>query len=246
MNPLRLFAVALSFLTSLPMRIREVSGVELGRSIALFPLVGLVLGLALGGTERLTRGLLAPELVAVGVVALLAGLTGGLHIDGLADVFDGLAGRRGDRERMLAIMRDSRIGSLGATALFLLLLAKVFAIGAVLRSGALWPLWVFPVAGRWAVTPLMIWFRNARSDGLGQAFHRHGHSVHVVIATLLAAPIIGYAGPQAIIPAVTALITALAIGVWLNHRLGGLTGDVYGAAIELSELAFLIVAARPS
>lgn len=246
MNPLRHFAVALSFLTSLPVRIRDVSAMDLGRSIVFFPLVGLVLGLTLSGIERLTRGHLAPELVAVGIVALLASLTGGLHIDGLADVFDGLAGRRGDRERMLAIMRDSRIGSLGATALFFALLAKVFAIGAVLRSGALWPLWAFPVAGRWAVTPLVVWFRSARSEGLGQAFHSHGHSVHVVFATLFAALIIGYAGQQAILPTVAALVAALAIGVWLDRRLGGLTGDVYGAAVELSELAFLIVASRTS
>jgi adenosylcobinamide-GDP ribazoletransferase len=94
--------------------------------------VGLVLGLVLTGLAALLVGALPSTVLAVALVALLAGMTGGLHIDGLADTFDALGGGRGDRQRMLDLMRDSRIGAHGAAALVLLLMMKVFALAALL------------------------------------------------------------------------------------------------------------------
>jgi adenosylcobinamide-GDP ribazoletransferase len=241
-NPLRPFAVALTFLTRTPIKLQDVQEADLGRSITCFPAVGLVLGVVLAGAERLGRGHLSQELIAVGVIALLVALTGGLHLDGLADVFDGLAGSRGDRERMLVIMRDSRIGALGGAAMLLAILGKVFATLELQRVGTTWAIFVFPVAARWAVAPLVIFFPYARKEGLGKAFNGHGRLVHFAVATFIMGAVLAIAGLRAIAPTVAALVATLGIALWLQRRLGGLTGDVYGASIELSELTFLVVA----
>jgi adenosylcobinamide-GDP ribazoletransferase len=245
MNLLRPINVAFAFLTRLPLRSRSaVTAVELGRALLWFPLVGAALGGVLVTAERLLAGRLAHGLLAVGLVAALALLTGGLHLDGLADTFDALGGGRGDRVRMLEIMRDSRIGAHGAAALCLLLMAKVFALGETLARGQIWPLFAFPIVARWAVIPLVIFFRYARPEGLGKDFHGHGRAAHLAGATALAAALLVWIGPAAIAPALAAVGVALAFGWMLDRRLGGLTGDVYGAAIELAELAFLITASR--
>jgi adenosylcobinamide-GDP ribazoletransferase len=242
MGIFRPFAVALTFLTRTPLVVREVRDVDLGRAVAWFPAVGLVLGAALAGAGRLMHAHVSAELWATAIVTLLVALTAGLHLDGLADVFDGLGGGRGDRERTLEIMRDSRIGSFGAAAVVLVLLAKVFALIEVERRQLTWALWSFPVAARWAVCPLVICFPYARQEGLGKPFNGHARGLDLVFATCVAAAAVSLVGPSSIAPMGAALLAALCVGGWVQRRVGGLTGDVYGAAIELAELAFLIVA----
>jgi len=239
---LRPLAIALGFLTRLPVRTGPVEPRELGHALTWFPVVGVVLGAALIGAQRVLGDRLAPGLGAVALVAGLAGASGGLHLDGFADVFDALGGGRGDRRRMLAIMRDSRIGAHGAAALVLLLAAKLAAVGEVLGHGPAWAVFACPVAARWAVVPLVVWFPYVRPDGLGKAFHGHAGVGQVVGATLWCALAIGWLGTHAVVAAAIALGAALGLAVWLQRRLGGLTGDVYGAAIELAELAFVTAA----
>ena len=239
---LRTLVVAITFLTRVPITLREVRDADFGHAVAWFPLVGLMLGAVLAGAAHAGRGHVSIELLALGLVTLLAVLTGGLHLDGIADVFDGLAGGRGDRERTLALMRDSRIGAFGAAALTLVLLAKLLSIVELERRDMTWALLAFPVAARFAVCPLVVCFPYARKDGLGKAFNGHARLAHLVIATCTTSAVLALAGPHALAPALAAFATAIALAVWLQRRLGGLTGDVYGAAIELAELAFLIVA----
>ena len=143
---------------------------DLGRSVSFFPLVGLVLGFALTGLAAALAGSVAPWLVAVLLAALLAVLTGGLHLDGFADVFDALGGGRGDRARMLEIMRDSRIGAHGAAALTLLLIAKVAALAQLVERRDLLSLLAFPTIARWLVALLVVLFPYVRAEGLGRAF----------------------------------------------------------------------------
>ena len=275
---LRALAVAAGFLTRVPIATGAVSAKDLGRAVTWFPAVGAALGAVLVGTHHLLAGRLSPGLVAVAIVAVHAGLTGGLHLDGVADVFDALGGGRGRRDRMLAIMRDSRIGAHGAVAVVLLLVAKILAVvqlvdqgswqgaghGAGLDAvwghgpgdvwshrldalwghgpGAIWALYAAPVAARWAVVPIVIGFPYARPDGLGKPFHGHAGPAQLAGATAIAAIAVGWLGARAISPAIGAALAALAIALWLRRHLGGLTGDVYGAAIEAAELAFLVVA----
>lgn len=241
MRALRPLGAALGFLTRLPVAPRDLTPAELGRALGWFPAAGLVLGLAAAGAAHLA-GAREPALVAVGVVALLALLTGGLHLDGVADVADGLAGGRGDPARTLAIMRDSRIGAIGATALVLLLLAKVHAVAAVIRGGAAWPLWLAPIVARWTVVVLVARFPYARAEGLGVAFHRGVRHCDVALATALAATAVVVAGVPAAIAAAAALAVAVALALAIHRRVGGLTGDAYGAAIELAEVTVLVAA----
>ena len=127
-RPLRPLGTAFSFLTRLPVRDGADRRGGARPLDPFFPAGRRRAGRRAGGAERLLRGHLPAGLIAVGLVALSALLTGGLHLDGLADTFDALGGGRGDRARMLEIMRDSRIGAHGAGALTLLLAAKVLAV----------------------------------------------------------------------------------------------------------------------
>jgi adenosylcobinamide-GDP ribazoletransferase len=215
---------------------------DLGRSVAFFPVVGLVLGLVLAGLAALLGGALPSTVLAVLLIAALAGLTGGLHIDGLADTFDALGGGRGDRQRMLDLMRDSRIGAHGAAALVLGLLLKVFALAAVLQRRDLTLVLLFPAIGRWAVTPWIVLHPYARAEGLGRAFNGEARAREVAIATVIVAAAVLLLGPRLIAPALGALAAAALFALWLRRRLGGLTGDVYGATIELAEATALVLA----
>jgi adenosylcobinamide-GDP ribazoletransferase len=239
---IRPLGLAFGFLTRLPVPASEQPAreEELGASVAFFPLVGLALGLLLAVAGAALTRVLSPLPVAALLVALLAAITGGLHLDGVADVFDGLGGGRGDRERMLAIMRDSRIGAHGATALALVLGLKIFALAELLQAGA--PLWFAPVVSRWAVGPLIFAFPYARPAGLGRAFSGSVRPVHLLLSSLTLAAVLAFAGPGALLPAGVAAAVALGLALWIRRHLGGLTGDVYGAAIELSELACWVVA----
>jgi adenosylcobinamide-GDP ribazoletransferase len=244
-------ALAFGLLTRLPVRAEVTREEELGAAVAWFPAVGLAIGLALAAARALLEGHLAPGLIAALLIALSALVTGGLHLDGLADVFDGVGGGRGDRERMLAIMRDSRIGAHGAAALVLVLVAKVAALAELVPRGAGWALALAPLVARAAVMPLVLFFPYARAAGLGRAFHDYSRPRHLALGTACTLAVLSVAGRalsarsvvvEIAAPTLAALAVSLLIGVWLRARMGGLTGDVYGSAIELSELAFWVVA----
>jgi adenosylcobinamide-GDP ribazoletransferase len=200
-----------------------------------------VLGLALTGLAAALAGTVAPALVAVLLAALLAGLTGGLHLDGFADVFDGLAGGRGDRARTLEIMRDPRIGAQGAAALALLLIAKVATLAQVAERRDLLALLAFPTVSRWLAAVLIVGFPYVRAEGLGRAFSGEAGRAQALAATAIAVVVVGVLGTALILPALGAAAAVLAFAYWLNRRLGGLTGDVYGAAIELAEVVMLVL-----
>jgi adenosylcobinamide-GDP ribazoletransferase len=238
----RPLVAAFAFLTRLPVWSGPLRDQDLGRSVTFFPIVGLVLGLVLTGLASLVGDVLAPTLAAVVLVSLLAALTGGLHLDGLADVFDALGGARGDRQRMLDIMRDSRIGAHGAAALVLLLLAKVATVAELVARRDLAALLVFPAVARWAVTPAIVFHPYARAEGTGRAFNGEARAWEVAGATAILAVALGAVGVRLVVPAVGALATASLFALWLRRRLGGLTGDVYGASIELAEVVTLALA----
>jgi adenosylcobinamide-GDP ribazoletransferase len=238
----RALLAAFAFLTRIPVGGASTEA-DLGRSIVFFPVVGLALGGILAGTGFILAGALPATLVAVLLVALLAGLTGGLHLDGLADVFDAVGGGRGDRARMLDLMRDSRIGAHGAAALILLLVGKVLALGHALAHRDFVAIVSFPALARWAVAPAIVFVPYARPDGLGRAFKSAARARDVASATALMGLAAVVLGRRPVLGgAAGALGVVVALAVWLRRRLGGLTGDVYGAAIEIAEVAALVAA----
>jgi adenosylcobinamide-GDP ribazoletransferase len=239
----RAVAAAFAFLTRLPVWAGPLREGDLGRSVAFFPLVGLILGLVLTGLGFALQGVLAPTLLALLGVALLALMTGGLHLDGVADLFDAVGGGRGDRARMLQIMRDSRIGAHGAAALVLVLLAKVLALAQVIERRDFAAVLLFPTIGRWAVVPAIVLLPYARPEGLGRAFNGEARARELVIATVLLAVAVAALGLRLAVPAAAAGLVVMLFGSWLRWRLGGLTGDAYGAAVELGEVTALFVTA---
>lgn len=237
LEPVRL---AFAFLTRLPLPPGDAQPAQLGAAVAWFPLVGALLGAAQWLGYAALSPWLDPMFLGLLLVTLGALLTGALHLDGLADVFDGLGGGRGDRTRMLEIMRDPRIGAHGACALVLLLIGKFLASAELCGRGHWQPLMAAPVCARFAAVLLIRLFPYARAEGLGRAFHDHSRARHVLFAMLLSALALAWIGPPALGLLAVALISALLLASWVQRRIGGLTGDAYGAAIELAELSLLL------
>jgi adenosylcobinamide-GDP ribazoletransferase len=243
MRPLADVRLAFRFLTWLPVGNGTLAAGDLGRSCAWFPLPGAVMGLAVAAVAHAAGGRVPPAVAGVLAAAALAWLSGGLHLDGVADLFDGLSGGHGDRERTLAIMRDGRIGAHGAAALVLVLLAKAAALAELVARGEPWAIVAAPAVARFAAVPLVVWFPYARPDGLGKAFHGTAGGREIAIAAVLAGAAVAPGAPASVWSTAAALVAAGALALAVRRRLGGLTGDVYGAAIELAELTFLLVAA---
>jgi adenosylcobinamide-GDP ribazoletransferase len=206
-----------------------------------FSLVGFLLGLITCILPWIL-GPFVPSLVlsALVIVALVA-LTGGLHLDGLMDTFDGVFGRA-DLDRKLEIMRDSRVGSFGVLGALCVLLLK-FALFASLGVSLLVPaLLIVPAVARWAMILAARIFPNARITGLGAAFRQTVTIPHLVLAaliSLLVALIFGHL--VGLFVWCGASVVAIAIGAGFSRQLGGLTGDVYGAIIEITEVIALLL-----
>ena len=233
--------VALEFLTVL--RLRPLPRIEAGtvaRSQAYFPLIGALLGLALVAADKvLTRGL-PPAAVAALMAAMLAALTGGLHLDGLMDSADGLFGGA-SREERLAIMRDAHVGSFGLLALVCLLLLRWSAFASLAAPGRLGSLMLAPVLSRWGMVLAIAAFPYARPLGLGRGWREAAWPVALPLATLMAlAAALLLFGLGGLAPLALAGVLALALGLYAQGRLGGLTGDVYGAILEVTEVAVLL------
>jgi adenosylcobinamide-GDP ribazoletransferase len=232
--------LAVRYLTVLPISRRVHAGLaDLGAAAPWFPVVGAALGLGLAAVDAVGGRLFPPLLAGLLTVTAWKLATGGLHLDGLADCLDGLAGR--DPAERRAIMRDSRIGAFGAIGLILFLLLELAAV-TELPGGVRWrALVAAPVIGR--ATPALLGrlFPPARPDGQGAAFHaglgRHAAPVALGLAGLAAAVLLGGPGLMALAAGAG---TAVAVGAFLARRVGGVTGDVLGAGVELAELAALL------
>jgi adenosylcobinamide-GDP ribazoletransferase len=232
--------LAARYLTILPVPGREDRGEgALGRAAVWFPVVGLGIGCALAAGERGVSVAFPPLLGALLVVTAWKLASGGLHLDGLADCFDGLVGR--DAEHRLAIMRDSRIGAFGAVGLILFLLLEIAAV-AELEPSLRWrALIAAPVIAR-AVPPVLVCcFRGARPDGHDATF-RSGVSGPAAAGALALAAVVavGVLGTTGLVVAALATAVALGVGAFMSRRLGGITGDVHGAAVETAELVVLV------
>ncbi len=253
MNSLRL---ALSFLTTIPVRTTERRPGALGGAAMWFPFVGFFLGLLLAGLHLLLSQIFPSLLVAALTVGAWAALTGGLHLDGLADCCDGLLATASP-ERRLEIMRDPRLGAFGGLGLTLFLIMKILAVASLPYLGVLqlpllaglpnthFPVGPFVVAtsvSRWLILPVALQ-PQARLGGLGADFAQGLTPPVLILAALVpgAFLIAGMLGAWNVLAALT-LAHLLALGIIrvARARLGGVTGDVLGLTVELSELVVLL------
>jgi adenosylcobinamide-GDP ribazoletransferase len=236
--------IAIGFLTRIPAGAGTYADRSFGRALAWFPFIGCCLGALLLLAHFLLSDWLPLSVIAVSLVALWAALTGGLHLDGLADSFDGFSGGRGQPARILEIMRDSHIGAHGAAALSLFCIAKVAAVFELLSQGDEPLLLACPALARFGVVALMLAFPYAREQGLGTTFRSQVRWLDLALGSLPLCAALLWLGTASLAPAFACMAVMLLVAGFVNRRLGGLTGDIYGAAIELGELAFLIAAAR--
>lgn len=216
------------------------------RALPWFPAVGLLLGALLLPVAWLAGQFWGAFVVAALLVVSWAVLTGGLHLDGLSDTFDGVMSWR-PRARKLEIMKDSRIGAMGALALVAVLLLK-FALLSELGPAWWQALLLAPLLGRWADLFSIAWFPPAAESGLGHAFHTQLRRQDYVLATALTTAVTMLIGGLAGLVAML-LVTSVAylLARWWTNELGGLTGDTYGALCEITEVVALatLVAAVP-
>lgn len=211
----------------------------LGRSAAWFPVVGMGLGLLLVLADRLTSWLFSPLLAALLTVTAWKLVTGGVHLDGLADCLDGLVGR--DPEHRLAIMRDSRIGAFGAVGLILFLMLEIVALAELVPPARGSALFAAPVMSRATPAVLAALFRAARPDGHGAAFQAGVRPAAIAIGLVIAVAASIFAlGGLGVAAGAVGLVAAVGLAFFLAGRLDGVTGDVLGAAVEISELAVLL------
>jgi adenosylcobinamide-GDP ribazoletransferase len=232
---------ALQFLTRVPVGALAYDPDALSRAVVWFPLVGGLVGAAAAGVHWAAAKVVSAQIAALATLVFLVLITGAFHDDGLADTADGLGGGW-TRERALEIMRDSRIGTYGAVALVLSLLARWLLLGGLPAGRFAVYVIAAHVLCRWTTLPLSFFLTPAR-DGAGQGGRvaaRTSQSalwIGTMLAFALTAALLRW---RAVIPLLAASATAAVSGVYFQRRLGGVTGDCFGAANQVTEIAIYL------
>jgi adenosylcobinamide-GDP ribazoletransferase len=236
--------LAAGFLTILPVLPRSGAAPEaLAASFGWFPIIGFALGAVLVAENFLLTPLFGDALAAILLVLTLTVLTGAVHLDALADTADAL-GAGSDRRRALEIMRDSRIGSFGAVAIVFFLALEMVALATMGEARRALALWLAPGLARWAMMAVSWRVDYLRAEGAGTALLGSSDDRNLALASAIAAiaalPILSLRVMVAYLVA-TAIVVALRAAY--RRWLGGVTGDLIGAAGELIEVAALLVMA---
>jgi adenosylcobinamide-GDP ribazoletransferase len=209
--------------------------------------VGLGIGLALAFLHWGLGPLLPTLPKAALLVAAMSLVSGGLHIDGLADSFDGFMSAR-PREKALEIMRDSRMGAMGAFAMVCVMMVKFSSLAAMDGDVPAWAMLLAAVAGRSAMSLAILFFPYIRAEGLGSAFDGRVGWGTVATALAFTALVGGFTGFLGLTLAgyfmgLVMLAWTLAFGLYCKRRIGGMTGDTYGALCETMEALCLLIVA---
>ena len=240
---LRYLLIALQFLTVLPIRIKsEIQKTDFGASLLYFPLVGLIIGLILSGINALLLILNFPPLaVNIILVVVLIAITGGMHLDGLSDTADAfLSGK--PRDEMLAIMRDSHIGVMGVLSIASVILLKVGLLTSVAVPLKITALILSCVLSRWSSVLAIFLFPYARKDGKARVF-TEGMNLKIFALSSIIVLVFAFAvwRTKGLVTLLIAAGCTYLIGKFSNRKIGGITGDILGATIELTEVIVLFV-----
>ena len=234
------FWTALQFLTIFPTPLRhEDTAKTAGQSLPYFPLAGLILGGILFGLHYGLSLVLPSAIIPALLIIALVILTGAHHLDGFIDTCDGVFAGKSKKER-LVIMSDTKVGAFGIVGVVLLLLLKytsLFSVSAILPA-----LLLMTTLSRWTMVSMIITFPYAKKSGMGLPFKQGATwqrlTVATVVALIVAVVLLRWWG--LVLMAVLWLI-AFGIASYFRARLGGLTGDNYGAINELSEVLALLL-----
>lgn len=211
------------------------------RGIYAFTTVGLILGVILVSAFSWLKGLYLDSFsFAILLVLLHVLMTGGLHLDGVADSADGLFSNR-SKVRILEIMKDSRIGSNGVIALIFVILLKVIGVSYFVNFDLPLFLLAMPVVGRLSVVYAFYWGRSPRESGMGNLFIGKAKWLHLLVNSIVAMLLITL-NVALLIPTLVAILATYIIVRLCTAKVDGITGDVLGAIIEMAEVVFCIIA----
>ncbi|MEG0180388.1 MAG: adenosylcobinamide-GDP ribazoletransferase [Terrisporobacter sp.] len=244
------FIGLLQFMTRIPINADFGIDEEFHKSIVYFPLVGFVIGLISFIVGSLGVKIFDPFLTSILIVACEVVLTGGLHIDGLGDTFDAIYSNR-DKERMLEIMKDSRLGTNSLLAILFLVLIKIGLLNSIISSNLLWIVIFMPVIARLGVIVMLYKTVTPRKVGMGNMFIGKATLSMFIITIIYSAVIIIVMGKFIFLSSNILVIKLLSsiLAVMLfdylfkNHiykKIDGVTGDILGCTIEIGELIFLL------
>ncbi|WP_027468302.1 adenosylcobinamide-GDP ribazoletransferase [Deefgea rivuli] len=227
--------LAVQFLTRIPTpQIHDFEPSLLAKSVGWFPAVGAIIGTLLFGIAILSAKL-DPWLAAILCLLLWTWITGGLHLDGLADMSDGLGAAHRDPARFLAVLKDPHLGSFGVLSLIIQCLLKLVLLMLLIRQQQWAALLLIPA---WARSGVFIWQTlPALAPGMAEQFAwKNSSKVAIFWWSVLFATSAWFS------PALLAApLVLLAYRQWLKAKLGGVTGDCLGAGIEVSESALLLI-----
>ena len=246
------FISILQFLTRIPIRIETGFDEEFHKSIVYFPLVGFVIGLITYVFGLISSSIFEPFVSAIIITLIEVLTTGGLHIDGLGDTFDALYSNR-DKERILEIMKDSRLGTNSLLAIMFLILLKVGFVNSLVENQLLWIVIFMPVVARIGAMIMTYKTVTPRAKGMGNLFIGKGTMGMIITAVVYSALLIVvlakliFLQKNSIILIVLSSILFIIVFALLFKRhvykkIDGITGDILGCTIELGEVFYLIYA----
>ncbi|MDD4979937.1 MAG: adenosylcobinamide-GDP ribazoletransferase [Candidatus Omnitrophica bacterium] len=232
--------LALQFLTIIPVKVSLAREDELAKSMICFPLIGLLLGLALVGIDNLFLNLNFPEFsINIILVISLVILTGGMHLDGLADTADALLSRK-SKEEMLTIMRDPHIGVMGVLAIISMLLLKSSFLSTLGISSKMTALLLMCILSRWSMVFTIFLFPYAREEGKAKTFTQGITLKIFILATIITLiPVIAIWRIKGLLVLMIIAGVNYIFGKAMDKKIGGITGDTLGAAEEITEVIIL-------
>jgi adenosylcobinamide-GDP ribazoletransferase len=230
--------VAFQFLTRIPMPPIAFEADSLSRAVKFFPLVGLVVGSGAVLVQKLLISHLSRQLAALIVLAYLVLITGCLHEDGLADTADAFGGGA-TKDKILVILKDSRIGSYGATALALSLLARYLLLASLPMEHFAAYVISAHVLCRWSSLPLSYFLPPAREqDGQGARIAKLTSLPSLVFGSTFSFAVVAFALRWSAVAPLLIAVLAVVLSGWLySRKIGGVTGDCFGATNQLTEIA---------
>ena len=238
---MRPFFIALQFLTIIPIQLKAMPSLQQNaQSVLFYPLVGLIIGGILFAIANVLHALPVVLLSTI-VLVIWVWLTGGLHLDGLADTADAWVGGFGDKQRTLKIMKDPVCGPIGVLSLIISCLVKWSALYVLLQKQQYIALILFPILGRLAPLFLFLTTEYVRENGLGSSITQYISRVWAVIIFAVCLLLCGYFVWIGLMTATVFILTLLYLRFKFIQRIGGITGDTIGASIEITEAICLLI-----
>lgn len=234
------FLIALQFLTTFPIQLKAMpSPQQNAQSLLFYPIIGLLIGLILFAIAYFLNTL-PIILLSTLLLVLWIWLTGGLHLDGLADTADAWVGGFGDKERTLSIMKDPACGPIGVLSLIILCLIKWSALYVLLEKKLYLALILFPILGRLAPLFLFLTTEYVRAKGLGSSIAQYIPKTWAMIVFALTLLATGYFVWTGLATAIIFILTLIYLRHKFVQRIDGITGDTVGASIEIVEAVSLL------